>query len=383
MTDLTKKLEAKLQERLDLGNERKLKDINLPFDFVSNDYLGLARSKELSDRIKHRFESLGETNLNGASGSRLLSGNSKFAMALEEKLGALFNAEAALVFNSGYMANIALISTIANKDDTILYDQLSHVCLKEGAWMSRADARPFRHNDVRDLELKLKQATGDVFVIMETVYSMDGDIGPVEEIHKVCRYYGANLIVDEAHSTGIMGKNGNGYLNQIGFQEAVFAKVYTFGKAVGVHGACICGSKVLIDYLTNFCRPFIYTTGVSLHQLVSIEQAFDYLFDYPELSLDIQKKILHFQKGIKSINLGINKAKYQESNTAIQPIIIPGNNRLKKITSELQSLGFDIRPILSPTVKQGSERIRVCLHTHNSLEEIDDLIKNLDLLLSK
>jgi 8-amino-7-oxononanoate synthase len=383
MTDLTKKLEAKLQERLDLGNERKLKDINLPFDFVSNDYLGLARSKELSDRIKHRFESLGETNLNGASGSRLLSGNSKFAMALEEKLGALFNAEAALVFNSGYMANIALISTIANKDDTILYDQLSHVCLKEGAWMSRADARPFRHNDVRDLELKLKQATGDVFVIMETVYSMDGDIGPVEEIHKVCRYYGANLIVDEAHSTGIMGKNGNGYLNQIGFQEAVFARVYTFGKAVGVHGACICGSKVLIDYLTNFCRPFIYTTGVSLHQLVSIEQAFDYLFDYPELSLDIQKKILHFQKGIKSINLGINKAKYQESNTAIQPIIIPGNNRLKKITSELQSLGFDIRPILSPTVKQGSERIRVCLHTHNSLEEIDDLIKNLDLLLSK
>jgi 8-amino-7-oxononanoate synthase len=249
--------------------------------------------------------------------------------------------------------------------------------------MSRADARPFRHNDVRDLELKLKQATGDVFVIMETVYSMDGDIGPVEEIHKVCRYYGANLIVDEAHSTGIMGKNGNGYLNKIGFQEAVFARVYTFGKAVGVHGACICGSKVLIDYLTNFCRPFIYTTGVSLHQLVSIEQAFDYLFDYPELSLDIQKKILHFQKGIKSINLGINKAKYQESNTAIQPIIIPGNNRLKKITSELQSLGFDIRPILSPTVKQGSERIRVCLHTHNSLEEIDDLIKNLDLLLSK
>jgi 8-amino-7-oxononanoate synthase len=304
-------------------------------------------------------------------------------MALEDKLAALFNAEAALVFNSGYMANIALISTIATKDDTILYDQLSHVCLKEGAWMSRADARPFRHNDVRDLELKLKQATGDVFVIMETVYSMDGDIGPVEEIHKVCRYYGANLIVDEAHSTGVMGKHGNGYLNQIGFQNAVFGRVYTFGKAVGVHGACICGSKVLIDYLTNFCRPFIYTTGISLHQLVSIEQAFDYLYDCPELAIDIQKKIAHFQKGVKSINLGINKAKYQESNTAIQPIIIPGNNRVKKITSDLQSLGFDIRPILSPTVKQGSERIRVCLHTHNSFEEIDSLIKNLNLLLSK
>jgi 8-amino-7-oxononanoate synthase len=383
MTDLTKKLEAKLQERLELGNERKLRDINLPFDFVSNDYLGLARSKELAGRIKHRFESLDHINLNGASGSRLLSGNSSFAMALEEKLAKLFNAEAALLFNSGYMANLALISTIATKDDTILYDQLSHVCLKEGAWMSRADARPFRHNDVRDLELKLKQATGDVFVIMETVYSMDGDIGHVEEIHKVCRYYGANLIVDEAHSTGVMGKHGNGYLNQIGFQDAVFGRVYTFGKAVGVHGACICGSKILIDYLTNFCRPFIYTTGISLHQLVSIEQAFDYLYDYPELTSDLQKKIVHFQKGINSINLGINKAKYQESNTAIQPIIVPGNKRLKKVTADLQSLGFDIRPILSPTVKQGSERIRVCLHTHNTLEEIDDLIRNLDILLSK
>lgn len=383
MNEVMKKFEGKILEREISGNLRSLQNKNLPFDFVSNDYLGLARSEELFNRIQHRHQSINVTNKNGSGGSRLLSGNTLLAEKVEKDLAALFNAEAALLFNSGYTANLAIVSSIAGLGDTILYDHLSHVCLKEGAWMSKAEARPFRHNDVKDLEIKLKQAQhhGDVFVVIETVYSMDGDIAPVKEIYDVCRYYGANLIVDEAHSTGVMGNHGNGYLNEIGLADKVFARVYTFGKAMGVHGACVCGSETLIKYLVNFARPFVYTTAMPIHSIISIEQAFEYLYDHPELTGQLTRKIDLFRKSIHDCHFEEGKVEYPGSHTAIQPLIIPGNDRIKDIAAELQQDGFDVRPILAPTVKQGAERLRISLHAHNTDDEIIKLVNKLKSLI--
>ncbi|UXX81226.1 aminotransferase class I/II-fold pyridoxal phosphate-dependent enzyme [Reichenbachiella carrageenanivorans] len=175
---MTDHISQKLEERVEAGSKRQLTTAEGLIDFVSNDYLGLSRSQDLFDRIKN-YDYSQETNLNGSTGSRLLAGNSATAQKLETKLAGIFKSEATLLFNSGYVANMALISSVPQRGDTILYDSLSHVCLKEGAFLSKANRFAFRHNDCEDLETKLKQATGNIYVIIESVYSMDGEPGPI------------------------------------------------------------------------------------------------------------------------------------------------------------------------------------------------------------
>lgn len=362
-----------MAERDAKDNKRSLSILQLPYDFTSNDYLGLARSPELSHQIKSKLQELAAPS-HGATGSRLLSGNSEFGISLEKELAGLFNAEAALLFNAGYTANLCLLSSVAQKGDTILYDQLSHVCLKEGAWLSKAHTHAFRHNDLADLEDRLKKAEGNVFVAVESVYSMDGDKAPLTELSVLCKKYGARLIVDEAHGTGVFGLGGSGLVCQLKLEEAFFARVYTFGKAMGVHGAVVVGGADLIDYLVNFGRSFIYTTAMPLHSLVAIEQAFDFLGKHPDFQNELLLKIRHF---INAFEKDCNQHCRLNSETAIQPIIVPGNDRAKALAKSLQAEGFDVRPILAPTVKEGEERIRICLHTYNSDEEIEKLCQSL------
>ncbi|MEQ9423058.1 MAG: 8-amino-7-oxononanoate synthase [Cyclobacteriaceae bacterium] len=371
-------LNHKLDQRRDAGNIRSLQLKNLPYDFTSNDYLGLARNEELFQRIHDRVGQEG-VKLNGSGGSRLLSGNSQLAEDLERKLASLFNADAALLFNSGYTANLSLISSVAGKDDTILYDQLAHVCLKEGAWLSRAASLKFLHNDLEDLERKLQVAKGQKFIVTESVFSMDGDEAPIREIVKLAEKYDAQIIIDEAHSTGCYGENGNGWLCEKELESKIFARVYTFGKGVGAHGACVCGSVVLKEYLINFGRSFIYTTALPIHSVITIDEAFNYISMHPELSNLLNKKIDHFLIELEKIR---DKLVDQiESRSAIQPIIIPGNDRIKQVAEGLQSKGFDVRPILAPTVSTGEERLRVSLHTFNSEDEIGSLINELEKLI--
>ncbi|WP_420579647.1 aminotransferase class I/II-fold pyridoxal phosphate-dependent enzyme [Reichenbachiella sp.] len=373
---MTNHISQKLEERALDGSTRKLLSTKGMVDFVSNDYLGLSRSKELFERI-NSYDYSQEVNLNGSTGSRLLAGNSTTAQNVEEKLAGIFKSEAALLFNSGYVANLALISCVPQRGDTILYDSLSHVCLKEGAFLSKANRFPFRHNDCEDLEIKLKQATGNIYIIIESVYSMDGDLAPFGDIISLSETYGAKIIVDEAHSTGLYGTAGSGKLCALGLEEHIFARVHTFGKAMGVHGAVICGSQELIDYLINFARPFIYTTALPLHSLLSIDAAFDHLSKNMELQKNSKEKIFYFNS-LFNQNIGGNENMLRmESNTPIQPIVVPGNARVKSIAEALQNSGFDVRPILSPTVKEGSERLRISIHTHNSEEEISELINEL------
>jgi len=359
-------LQQKLDERIQKGNLRTLKDASHLVDFVSNDYLGLSRNTGLSKRIKERIDSEGEV-LNGGTGSRLLSGNHRFYDIAENHLKQLFDAESVLIFNSGYYANQSLVSAVADKGDTILYDQLAHVCLKEGAWLSRAETVAFRHNDLEDLKARIQRAEGRVFVLTETVFSMDGDVSPLREMVEICEEFGAYLIVDEAHSTGVMGKSGAGMLVEMGIHNRIFARVYTFGKGMGVHGACVAGAKVLTDYLINFGRPFIYTTSLPPHSVIAIEESFRYLANHLELQVELQQKIDLFRElWPKSV-----------SETAIQPMMVGDNLKAREISKSLQESGFDVRPILSPTVQKGTERLRISLHVHNADEEIKALVDSM------
>ncbi len=358
-------LQRKLDERVDKGNIRSLKTNDLLADFVSNDYLGLSGNAELA-RIIHK--KCGDEHVpNGGTGSRLLSGNHRWYPEVEEDLIGVLKAESVLLFNSGYAANQALVSAVADSGDTILYDQLSHVCLKEGAWLSRAETTAFRHNDLEDLEARLKRVTGRCFVLTETIFSMDGDVAPIREMIELCEKYDAYLIVDEAHSTGCYGSGGGGLLIEQELQGRVFARVYTFGKGMGVHGACVAGPKVLTDFLINFGRPFIYTTSLPPHSVIAIAESFHFLYNHLFLQQDLQSKIALFRKYWPN----------SVSETAIQPILIGSNERARKISNELQESGLDVRPILSPTVKSGTERLRISLHVHNSDEEIRFLAEKL------
>ena len=362
MRSLNEFLNNKLSQRQEEGLIRKLISGRLPADFVSNDYLGLARSKELSDNIEALHHKLGVQN--GSGGSRLLAGNSTFTEAVEKELSQIFESEAVLIFNSGYAANLSVLSSIPQKDDTILYDSLAHASLKDGARLSLASRYSFRHNDLADLEAKLKLSKGKKFVVIESIYSMDGDECPLPQIIALAEAYDAAIILDEAHSTGVAGPKGAGLAVKHNLHEKIDIRIYTFGKGMGVHGACVAGSDALIRYLINFARPFIYTTALSQHQLASIHCAFAYLGSKMDLQEKLQSKIDLY------LSEAGNLANRTQSRSAIQTVLCPGNENVRQLANALQEKGFDVRPILSPTVPKGAERLRICLHTFNSDKEI-------------
>jgi 8-amino-7-oxononanoate synthase len=373
------KLEGFLNSKLilasDKGTLRKLKTTSSSLeDFVSNDYLGLARSPELYNAINVRLDTL-RLHQNGATGSRLLSGNSEYTEYVEQKLAKIFQAESSMIFNSGYNANLAVLSSIPQKGDTILYDELSHASIKDGARLSLAFRFPFHHNDVNDLEKKLQRIKeGHIFIVIESIYSMDGDESRLVEIVEVAEKFNASIILDEAHSTGLVGSKGEGLAVNKDLHTKIDVRIYTFGKAMGIHGACVVGTKTLRDFLINFARPFIYTTAMPPHNIATIESAFDFLHDHPELQQTLTRKINLYRSSIEV-------SQRIKSNSAIQTIIIPGNDSVKNTSKRLQSQGFDVRPIVSPTVPAGKERLRICLHSFNPDQQILNLTRTLNSML--
>jgi 8-amino-7-oxononanoate synthase len=359
-----------LDERKEKNLLRELKPTVGLIDFCSNDYLGLARSEALFERIHEHLNRL-PIKTNGATGSRLISGDSAFTEEVERNLASIFKSENALILNSGYSANLAVFSSIPQRNDTILMDELVHASIKDGARLSLAKRFSFRHNDLNDLEAKLKKISGRIFIAIESVYSMDGDQCPLRELCTLAEKYGAFVILDEAHSTGTRGENGSGLASSLEVQDKIDIRIYTFGKAMGVHGACVVGSHPLIQYLVNFARPFIYTTALTPHSIASIHCAFAYLQENIHLQTDLNATIKSYLSHLGDV------ANRTKSNSAIQTIIIPGNNNAKNAALKLQQSGFDVRPILSPTVPAGSERLRICLHTYNTLEQIDRLTTEL------
>jgi 8-amino-7-oxononanoate synthase len=357
-------LSSALEKRRSENAFRSLSDKKELIDLSSNDYLGFARSAELAETIS-RFDADHKSAFNGSTGSRLLSGNIAFAEELEQHIASYHKAPAALIFNSGYDANVGLFSCIARKGDMVIYDELIHASVHDGIRLNHADAFKFRHNDLTHLEERLKAGTGNLFVAVESVYSMDGDLAPLEEIAVLCEKYNANLIVDEAHATGVIGAGGRGQVSKLGIEEKVFARVHTFGKALGVHGAAVTGNSTLRDYLINFSRAFIYTTALPFHSLAAIKCAYDHLEKHGDAeAAKLQELIRLFKQ-----KLG-GSAGSIESPSPVQCVVVPGNGEVKMASKALQEAGFDVRPILSPTVPKGAERLRICLHSFNTADEV-------------
>ena len=355
----------RLDERRTAGNLRSLKQQSGLVDFCSNDYLGFARSPVLKEKIDNEIERGGLIS-NGSTGSRLLSGNTAYAEELEQYLASLYGAEAGLLFNSGYDANLGLFSSLPQRGDTVISDELVHASIIDGMRLSYANRYSFKHNDLAGLEEKLKQAKGICYVAIESVYSMDGDTPPISEMLDLADKYKAHLIVDEAHAVGLFGF---GLVTGHNLQR-VFARIVTFGKALGCHGAIVLGSDSLKEYLVNFARSFIYTTAPTFHSLASVKMAHGMLQNAgPEIK-GLDQNIKLFKESIRS------NAEFPliASNSSIQCIVL--KDSAKQMASYLQSAGLDVRPILSPTVAAGSERIRMCLHSFNSAEEIS-LLTNL------
>ncbi len=364
MSDLNKLLEESLHKRKKDDSFRSLKLVDSSLiDFSSNDYLGLAQSPALRERIQEKHKTV-EYPKNGSTGSRLLTGNYSFIEEAEQELANIFNAESALLFSSGYNANLSVLSSVPKRGDTILYDEKSHASIKDAMRLSLAKHYSFRHNDADDLEKKIQQAEGSVFVVVESVYSMDGDLCPLNIFSFICLKHNAHLVVDEAHSTGVYGALGSGLSCQLGLDKAIPIRIYTFGKGMGVHGACVVGSKQLKDYLINFARPFIYTTAPDVHSVVSIIESFEYLKSHIHLQATLQENVKIFKETLN------NNSLLTPGESAIQSFLIPGNNAVKKAAQTLQQKGFDVRPILSPTVASGSERLRIIIHTYNTKSEI-------------
>ena len=382
MQKLPLKLAKSLENRKQEKSFRSLKRSSSLIDFSSNDYLGLASSENIYNKA-HEILKENELLINGATGSRLLSGNHILYDLTENYLAEFHQTEAALIFNSGYDANIGFFSSVPRRGDFIFFDELVHASIRDGIAMSHAKAYKFDHNNFAELQNKLakieKTDDSEVYIVTESVFSMDGDMAPLEDFAKISEEFGAFLIVDEAHATGIFGEKGEGLVQELKIQDKVFARLNTFGKAPGCHGAAILGSKDLKNYLVNFSRSFIYTTALPPHSVATILAVYRGFEKRILLIPQLKNNIQFFRSQVSQNNLLAN---FLESKSAIQSCIIPGNEQVKNIAESLKKEGFEVKPILSPTVPKGRERLRFCLHAFNSEEEISRVLKILTKLLA-
>lgn len=351
-------LKQKLEQRKVADAFRSLKAGTGGVDFCSNDYLGIVKHQRIDPGKFQR--------ITGSTGSRLISGNYPLIEDTEKQIAIFHDADSALIFNSGYDANTGLLGSVPQRTDTVIYDRLSHASIRDGVRLSMARSFAYEHNDLQDLEKKLQSSAGNIFVVTESVFSMDGDMAPLQAIAAVCENYNAMLIVDEAHATGVIGNRGEGLVQHLGLASKCFARVHTFGKALGAHGAVVLGSATLRDYLINFSRAFIYTTALPASAVQAIGHAYA-LFP----SMDTERKkiaglVEYFQEKGKGLTLC-------NSSTPIQGIIIPGNEKVKQTAAAQQENGFDARAILYPTVPRNLERIRIVIHSFNTPAEIDGL----------
>jgi 8-amino-7-oxononanoate synthase len=380
MKGFPSKLHKKLTERKEQNSLRGLSVQSDLVDFSSNDYLGFSKSKEIFQKT-HQYSVDNNLQQNGATGSRLLSGNHKLYDDVERLLCKFHNSESVTIFNSGYDANIGLFSSVPQRGDIILYDEFIHASIRDGIRLSNAKAYSFKHNDLEDLNekvLRMSQKGSSIYVVTESVFSMDGDSPDLVAMSQMLKTHNACLIVDEAHAIGVYGMNGCGLIQELDLENDVFARIVTFGKALGCHGSAIIGTKELKEYLVNFARSLIYTTALPPHSIATIKVAYEQLAIQNDCEESQIKKLYRNIQYFKS-ELGRHKIqqKFVESNSSIQCCIISGNEKVKNAATLIREKGFDVKPILSPTVSQGQERLRFCIHSYNSKKEIEEVLENL------
>ncbi|MEO6303452.1 MAG: pyridoxal phosphate-dependent aminotransferase family protein [Bacteroidia bacterium] len=357
-----------LAERLQNGMLRKLNTQFPTIDFCSNDYLGFSKLGLLSKKLE---TSNLKQEIYGATGSRLISGNSQFIEDAEKQIALFHHADNALIFNSGYDANVGLLSCIPQKEDLVLFDELIHASIYDGIKLGYAKHYKFKHNNIEALKDLIQRHQKDfksIYIVVESVYSMDGDLAPLLEITELIKpLENVFLIVDEAHAIGVFGNQGRGLCNALAIEKKCFARVYTYGKAAGCHGAAIVGSELLRNYLINFSRSFIYTTALPNHSINAILSAYSLLIETEQKDI-LQNNIAYFYSKTSSIKNMI------KSQSAIHSLLIGSNEKADALEKQLAEKNIYAKAIKSPTVKEGTERVRFCVHAYNTKEEIDLLV---------
>lgn len=336
-------------------------------DFTSNDYLGFAESDALRDAALAALERGVPA---GAGGSRLLRGNHPEHEALEAEAATFFGAPSALFFGSGFAANAAIISTLPQRGDLVIYDALVHASTREGLGLTKAQTQEIPHHDVQAIEDALRDyrathATGRAFIAIESLYSMDGDLAPLADIVALAARHDAMLLVDEAHATGIAGPQGRGFAAQFEGAANIVA-LHTCGKALGASGALITMAEPLRRFMINRCKPFIYATAPSPLVAAIVRAAL-------HLSAGADDRRAALQQCIARLGAQLDRLGLPRTGTQIQPIVLGADRRATALADKIAADGFDVRAIRPPTVPEGSARLRITLGAHLSMADIDGL----------
>lgn len=378
-THLPEQLAERLQNRLTRQqNKARLRQLQQPGgrDFSSNDYLGLADHPAIRQAIQTALE---DGIPLGSGGSRLLRGNTNWHTSFEAELASWKGTQAALLFSSGYTANVGVIGTLVAASDLVLSDALIHASMVDGVRESKAAWHSFRHNDMRHLAELLEthaQHQGQVWILAESLYSMDGDRAPLNELFDLASQYKACLIVDEAHATGVFGPQGQGLINQAGLDANLAIAIHTCGKAWGSSGAFVTCPQLVKDYLINMCRGFIYSTAPAPLQIAHWRAAKALIIEEPQRSQKVLQLAEHFRHKLgPHLNLG-------HSDTQIVPVILGDDQHCLNVAAQLQAQGFDIRAIRPPSVPRGSARLRISFNANQTQAQIDDLIQCLANILN-
>jgi 8-amino-7-oxononanoate synthase len=334
--------------------------------FCSNDYLGLANHPEL---IAAMQRAAGDSGV-GSGASNLITGHHRYHDSLEKQLAKFVDMPAALLFSTGYMANIGVIGALMGRGDAVFADKLNHACLNDGAYFSYADFHRFPHNDVAALE-KLLQASKakHKLIAADAVFSMDGDIAPIPEYLALCEKYDAYLYLDDAHGFGILGEHGQGSLNHFKIKSPRIIVMATLGKAAGVAGAFVAGEQVVIDYLIQKAKSYVYSTPAPPALSATLSASVQLIEQGDDLRANLNALIAYLKQ-----NLKLKKWKLLESDTAIQPLIIGGNEESLAVSEYLQTHGILVPAIRPPTVPAGTARLRISLSAAHSLDDVKQLV---------
>ncbi|QHN02060.1 glycine C-acetyltransferase [Granulicella sp. WH15] len=379
-------LTAQLDELRRLGTFfklRQLDDIQGPvctydgrkvINLASNNYLGLCNHPKLEEAAHRAITEHGV----GSGAVRTIAGTMKIHMELEEKIAAFKNVEACVVFQSGFTANAGTVSSILGKEDFILSDELNHASIIDGARLSRAKIKVFRHKDVAHCEELLKEIEnepGKKLIITDGVFSMDGDIGPVDQLAKLAEKYGAIMMVDDAHASGVLGRNGRGSVDHFNMHGMVDVQVGTLSKAIGALGGYVCGSRDLIDFLYHRARPFLFSTSHPPSVAATCIAAFDILENEPERIERLWDNTRYFKQQLADAGFDIGGRSTPASETPIIPIILGEGRKTMDFSRELFAQGVMATGIAFPTVPEGKARIRIIMTSEHTRAELDQALE--------
>ncbi len=348
--------------RVDIRNTKTGEIHEGLYNFASYNYLGLSYRPEVKEAVIEAVHQYG----NGASGSPILSGSLEIHHELADRLAAFKGKEAVLLFPTGYSVNVGVIAGLMRSGDLIVADQYAHASLVDGMILSKATSRFFRHNKVEDLERKLKRGEGKKLVLIEGVYSMDGDVTVLPEIVEVCRQYGARILIDEAHSTFIYGENGRGVVEHFGLDDEVDIHVGTFSKSLGGQGGYVAGSHKLINYLRGFSRSRFFSCGLSPVVAAGILKALDLFEAEPELRTKLWDNVDFMQKRLRGAGISVG-----DSESQVIPILVRSDARVFEIGEALMYEGVYLNPVKYPAVPKHKSRFRMSISAAHSREELE------------